>query len=385
MFVSKFKFLILFISLGGSLFASHASFFSLYIPVANPQSSLMDRDGIELQKVLVYSYLMDADISAVTWEHRINAPDTRLNQMNVNLANIKGLTVEAKDYGSKECVVTIDSSHIFASNNEKRLDKILKYVKKAVKLTLKDNGHHCKIKEIKAPYKKIPIPSIIYPKPLNLESRAFSVFSSYNSGFAQNSFLHDTFYPLGYNNGKLAYAIEYDTDPADMVRIETFVQDLVTDKIVWHHKFQTEENIKNVNFKSFWRENHKMIKERLSQHGVYYSNWGSLLTEELHYRKDYLKLSSKVEKRYNPDWGAKFVTNSILYLSSQIKGRKVIDKKSYYNSQILEREILGFLNVEKGNRRIAVVVANLNRGWEGPPHVISYEIVGANLEVGFGK
>ena len=385
MFLSKFKFLIIFISLGGSLFASHASFFSLYIPVANPQSNLMDREGIELRKVLIHSYLMDADISAVTWEHRVNAPDTKLNHMDVNLANIKGLTVEAKNYGSRECIVTIDSSHIFASNNEKRLDKILRYVKKAINLTLKDNGHHCKIQEIKAPYIKVPISDITYPKPLNLEANAFSVFSSYNSSFGNNSFIYNTFYPLGYNNGKLAYAIEYDTDPADMVRIEIFIQDLVTDKIVWHHKFQTEENIENINFKSFWKKNYKIIKNRLSQNGVYFDNWASLLTEELHYGKDYLKLTSKVNKKYNKDWGAKFITDSTLYLTSQTKGRKIINRKKYQNSHLLEREILGFLNIEKGNRRIAVVVANLTRGWEGPPHVISYEIVGANLEVGFGK
>ncbi|MCK5855119.1 MAG: hypothetical protein KAG56_07850, partial [Sulfurovaceae bacterium] len=268
-FLSKFKFSILFISLGGSLFASHASFYSLYIPVKSPQANILDRDGIELRKILIYSYLMDADLSGVTWEHIINA-DTKPDNNDVNLANIKGLSVEASDYGSKECVVTIDSSNLLDIYRKGELDKILRYVKKAIKLTIKENGHQCKVKEIKAPYRTLPISSIKYPKPLNLETKAFSVFSSYHSGFNQSPFIHETFYPLGYSSGKLAYAIEYDTTPADMIRIETFIQDLVTDKIVWQHKFETEENIENVNFKSFWKKNHKMIKRKMSQHSLFF-------------------------------------------------------------------------------------------------------------------
>ena len=75
MLLSKFKLLILSLLLGESLLASHASFFSLYIPVANPQANLMEKNGIALRKILLTSYNIDADITGVTWEHKVNSHD----------------------------------------------------------------------------------------------------------------------------------------------------------------------------------------------------------------------------------------------------------------------------------------------------------------------
>ncbi len=382
MFLPKWKFLIPFMLLSKSLLASHASFFSLYIPVANPQANLMEKDGIELRKILISSFNMDADISGVTWEHKVNSPDDFLRGKDVNLANIKGLTVEAKNYGDKSCVVTIDSSQITSDYKDNELNKILNYVKQATKRTIKENHHQCKIKEIKIPKEAT---FLEYPKPLNLEKSAFSIFSSYNSGIQEAPFLHDTFYILGYNKGKIAYSIDYETDPRDMVHIETFIQDLVTDEIVWKHEFKKEDNITNINFKSFWNENHKTVIDSMKDYNITLNNHFSLQTDEPHYRNDTLKLTSKTQKEYYKDWGTQFVKSSTLYLGSKEKGQKIIDTKSYNDSQLLEREILGFLNIEKGNRRIAVIVANLYRGWEGPPHVLGYEIIGASLSVGFKK
>ncbi len=382
MFLSKWKFSIPFIILSQSLLASHASFFSLYIPVANPQADLMEKDGIELRKILLSSYNMDADISGVTWVHNVNSSDDILRAKNVNLANIKGLTVEAKNYGDKSCVVTIDSTKITSNYKDSELNKILSYVKQATKRTIKENHHQCKIKEIKIPKEAT---SLKYPKPLNLEKRAFNIFSSYNSGIQEAPFLHDTFYILGYNKGKIAYAIEYETDPRDMVHIETFIQDLITDEIVWRDEFKKEDNITDVNFKSFWNEHHQTVTNSMRQYNIASDNLFSLQTDEPHYHNDTLKLTSKTEKEYYKDWGIQFVKSSTLYLSSKQKGQKTIDTKSYKDSHLLEREILGFLNIEKGNKRIAVIVANLYRGWEGPPHVLGYEMIGASLSIGFKK
>jgi len=379
MFLSKWKFSIPFILISQSLLASHASFFSLYIPVANPQADLMEKKGITLQKILISSYNTDADISAVTWAHEINSHDDSLKGKDVNLANIKGLTVEAKNYGNKNCVVTIDSTHITSSYKQNELDKILNYVTKATKRTIKENGHQCKIEEINIPKEVV---FLEYPKPINFEKNAFNIFTSHDSGIKQAPFLHDTFYVLGYNNKKIAYAIEYDTDPRDMIHIETLIQDLVTDEIVWRDEYKIEENITHINFKTFWDERHKRIENQLSQQNIPFDNHFSLKTGALHYRNDRLKPTSKTEKEYNKDWGIEFVKNSTLYLTSKLKGQKIINQKSYKDSHLLEREILGFLPI-KGSRRIAVIVANLYRGWEGPPHVIGYEIIGASLSVGF--
>ena len=225
------------------------------------------------------------------------------------------------------------------------------------------------------------------PKALNLETTAFKIFSNYDSGIKEAPFLYDTFYPIGYSSDKIAYIIEYDTDPADIVHIETIIQDLVTDKIIWHDDFRKEDDITNVTFKSFWEERHTKILEKLREHDMQIDNSLQLYQEKLYYKHDALFISSKSKKIHKKDWGSiLFLRNSTIYLRSEKKGQKIIDQKSYNGEYFLDRKPIGYIPLgARGSKRVAVVVAKLHRGWEGPPHNIGYAIVGANLAVGFKR
>ena len=364
-------------------------FLTYYIPIDSEMDiNSRDDDGIVLYKAISYTYYSEPEsaISSITQKYIINTPHKEkesayMRNYNINLAYIKGLKVDLFDYGSKECRVVMDSSKIVSDYSPKVLAKILKYVKKATKLNMKEHKINCAFQEIKAP---IVVTPLTVPTSLMLENIAFRTFSTYASGIKEAPFLFDTFYPLGYSKDKIAYAIEYDTDPRDMVHIEAIIQDLLTDKVLWRHTFKREENITNINFNSFWKASSKKILKKLSCYKMHYSNQLQIYQEKLYYNHDALFLTSKNKKSYQKNWGMAFLDSSTIYLRSEKKGKKILNQKYYKGEHILARKVIGYIPLgERGSRRVAVVVANVQRGWEGPPHNLSYDIVGASLRVGF--
>ena len=367
--------------------ASMDNLLSVYIPVTHPQSELMDKDGITLHKALFYTFYSEPEsaVGAITWKYIVNTPHKRqrLQNMNINLANLNGLKVELHEYGSKECSVVIDSSEVVSTYSSKELNKLLSYVKKATKLNMKEYEIHCPITEVKATRMVNFLP---LPQALNLEKSAVQTLSKYKSGFKEAPFVNEIFYPLGYSeDGKIAYIKEYDTDPADIVLIRTFVQDLVTDKILWKDEFRVENEITGVNFKSFWAKKSTLISKKLSEYGIQSFKNLHFKNETYLYGKETFSLNSETTSSFQKDWGTAFLDSSTIILSAKGKGQKVIDRRHYKDEQLLARKAIGFIPLSKSADRVAVVVANVHRGWEGPPHNLGYEIVGASLKIGFKK
>ena len=354
-----------------------------YIPVATElDGDIMREDGIRLHKAIVYTYYSEPEsaIGFVTMKYTANSPHKSKEKYDVNLANIKGLKVNLFDYGSKECRVVMQSSNIVSTYPPKVLEKILDYVKKATKLNMKEHHINCPFKEINS---SNTINSLALPPKLNLEDTAFIELSDYASRIKDAPFIYNNFYPLGYNNnGKIAYIKEFDTDPADMVKIETFIQDLISDKILWKDEYKVEDDLKNIDIKSFWKERASKIEAKLKEYGIKPFRNAEFKPNFYNYKNNYYSLSSKSKSKFRKDWGMTFLERSTITLRATNLGVKTIDSRSYKDEHILARKAIGFISL--GNsERVAVVVANVHRGWEGPPHNLSYDIVGASLRVRF--
>jgi len=363
-------------------------FLTYYIPIDSEMDiNSVDKDGIMLYKAIAYTYYSEPEsaIGFITNKYIINTPHKakeleHMRNYNINLAYIKGLKVELLDYGSKECRVVMDSSKVVTDDSPEALAKILKYVKKATKLNMKEHKIDCAFQEITASNVK---DNLVFPKALHLEKSAFASLKKYSSGIEGVPFIYNNFYPLGYSSdGKFAYIKEYDTDPADMVLIRTFIQDLVTDKILWQDEYRVEENITNIDFKSFWEERHVNINSKLKAYGIKLFKNLKFEPNSYRYNNNFYSLDSTSKSTFRKDWNIEFLDSSIIMLSAKGKGSKVIDTQHYKKSYLLARKAIGFIPLGKSDR-VAVVVANIHRGWEGPPHNLSYDIVGASLRVGF--
>jgi len=359
-----------------------------YIPVASElDSNLTVKDGMRLHKAMVYTYYSEPEsaISSITKKYTIYTPhigkeSAYMRDYDVNLANIKGLNVELLDYGSKECRVVMDSSKVVSTYSPEVLEKVLKYVKKATKLNMKEHKINCAFKEITA--SKVVKPSTL-PKALNIEKSAFMALDKYTSGVAHAPFIYSIFYPLGYSDdGKIAYIEEYDTTPAALVSITTYVQDLVTDKIIWKDEYNLDTPIGKNDIEDFWKKKKNSIGQKLNTYGIKPFNRAQFFSKNYFYKNQNFSLTSSDTSSFHKDWGMKFLDNSVIRLGTKNLGMKTIDSHVYKDEHLIARKAIGFIPLGKSDR-VAVVVANVHRGWEGPPHNLSYDIVGASLKVGF--
>ncbi|CAA6824437.1 MAG: Unknown protein [uncultured Sulfurovum sp.] len=374
------KTLLFLVLVSQTLLASTDYILETYIPIANPQAELEDDDGIQLRKVPFYTFYSyeESAVGSVVWEYIVNTPHKRFKQTNINLANIEGLKVELDYANEKSCRVLIDSSSVVHNYTSNQFEKILRYVKKASELNLKNAKLNCTIEEKHLSTEKE------LPKSLALESVVDTLFSDHKLGHPQLHFLYDKVYLLGKSKTKIAYAIEYDTDPADLVKVETFIQDLVNDEIVWKDVYEKETYNNDVSFSIYWTSKKALIAKKLEHYGLTSFNAPRLERGVIHYQNDVLRLNSSVKKSWSKDWASSFLEQSTIFLHSKLQGEKRVNFQKYVvPSHILDRKPIGYIKLDENNKRIAIVVAKVQRGWEGPPHNISYEFVGANLKVGF--
>jgi len=203
-------------------------------------------------------------------------------------------------------------------------------------------------------------------KALYLDRVNSKVFSKYETSYnLAYKFVRDKIYPLAYNKKYFAYVIEHDNDPADIFSANFIIQNLVNDKVVYINKFKIDDPSAKYSISKYFRVKGSLIERKLKALGIYKKDI-SFKHGKLYYRGDSFSLYSKSTKKYYKDFDSNFLIYSKIYIKSAKKGSKVIDKHYYkHPSYILARKPIGFLKLGN-NRRVAVIVANVTRGWEGP-------------------
>ena len=202
-------------------------------------------------------------------------------------------------------------------------------------------------------------------------------------------FWEEQFYALGYSEdgSRFAYIRDNIGNEAGVKHIEVFVQDLVTDKILWKHELLTDEgNPENIYFNEFWKRDNQLIMDALKTYGILWSNQLNAKDGDIRHKSDrlrYYAVNKKAPRLYGYD---PTVVQTGIYLESRERGKKRIHKKIYKEqSYLLDIQPIGYFPPAEGSRRVAIIVGYLYTGYEGPPNEIRYGIIGAHLETGFKK
>ncbi len=204
--------------------------------------------------------------------------------------------------------------------------------------------------------------------------------------FAQDGlttpFMEDEFYLLGWSadGEKIAYAIQRETDAAALFSAGIYIQDLVTDKIVWGMKKETElEELNNI--KDYWVKNKQAISQGMSQHHIILGDHSVLKNTPIIYNNDQFDYSVKTTKA---NIGNELKAYRVL-LNSKLKGSKEIAKVTLQvkGDQLGGKEKVAVLGYFQGadEARVATLVALLESGWEGS-RIVRYKIIGASLKYG---
>ncbi|MEP6903488.1 MAG: hypothetical protein ABJA66_17330 [Actinomycetota bacterium] len=202
-----------------------------------------------------------------------------------------------------------------------------------------------------------------------------------------NQVMTEPFYPIGWSeDGKFAYYVEPADEACGCYYGTLVIQDLKTDKILWKDKYSGGDNEpvnENETIKDHWKDKQKLFYEKLAEYGIKQQKQFTLNYPSLKFENDLL--TPKLEMNIKTD-GNFYVDGTVkLLMISKSKGKKTI-----YEERYKPKDTNGFRGAEVSGvllspfeARAAVVVIEVNRGYEGPPNVASINIVGSTLTTGF--
>lgn len=231
----------------------------------------------------------------------------------------------------------------------------------------------------------LPIDGI--PRPLLLSDVVHNRFSNLMQGPSELPILDAEFYPLGWStDGKFAYAIEPPDEAVGSYFLNVYIQDLVTDKIIWQDKYQSEpESTTGIqNFADYWQANQSKMDAQFKKYGIKKIDDTVLFAGSINTDDDRLDYVVQKKLKGQPDLGnIALVTEYQVMVTSDKLGRKTVHKEQYKTPiRILDVDVIGYLRGDD-KKRVALLIAGVRRGWEGPPHTTWFKVVGTNLRSGF--
>lgn len=234
----------------------------------------------------------------------------------------------------------------------------------------------------------------IPPKPLSqttLQTSPFKILAlkaQLEQKFGRNVidsqlFLPEGFYPLGWSKdgNKIAYASQrLISGASDKPTFDVFIQDLITDKIIWKSSSKKSNNkANNINYGGLNKE--KILAE-LEKNKIQTSTDFSLQHSPIILKKDTVSYKVKVatSKKHSSLKGYE-----VLLKSSQKGIKKVANEqfKKRHSDEVGSKSqvhILGYLQGANPSR-IALLIGVLELGWEGTK-TVRYKVIGASLTAG---
>jgi len=199
----------------------------------------------------------------------------------------------------------------------------------------------------------------------------------------------ESFYPLGWSRaGKFAYYLEPPDEECGCYFAELVIQDMRTDKVLWRKRYSSEnlQDPESQTLEKYWRSMRKQFETKLNYYRIEPQKNFDLLFPTVKHADDILTPKIAVDIKMDETY-ADVTGNVILTLHSNKKGAKTLYKKTYRKNEstgFRAAEVSGMLKSPFGPR-VAIVVVETLRGWEGPPNITSLRIVGSDLTTGFRK
>jgi hypothetical protein len=236
--------------------------------------------------------------------------------------------------------------------------------------------------------------SFTQPAKLRLDGlirRRFPAF--YGKAFPQEQLIIEEFYPIGWSkDGKFAYYSEPGDEACGCYFAKLVILDLRNDKVVWSFDYngldENDEGRKGApkSINDLWRTNRKLFSDKLREHNIVAQRPFNLLLFPISQEGDQLSADLKIKENKDEEtrlYG--IVSQATLQLISKRNGKKTILDKTYgkeTDPQPLDLKVLGYTK-SPFEPRIAVVLIEVQRGYEGPPHTTHIRIAGSSLSSGF--
>jgi hypothetical protein len=228
-----------------------------------------------------------------------------------------------------------------------------------------------------------------FPVHLNLENEFKEVFKEfYERGTSSDFLITDKFYPIGWSKtGKFAYLIEPDGEPQahDCECVAVFViADLKTDRILWKHEVFSEDFSEE---NGYWKLKQALFARKLKEHGIQPNKNLSFLRFPIIHQKDELVPKLEIFRTEYSELG--YPHNVAAYMVTMVskeKGKKMVFQRTFKIEEMykgfLQGHIFGYF-LSPYEPRAALLMIEVNGGYEGPPDITRTHIYGVDLVKGF--
>ena len=234
------------------------------------------------------------------------------------------------------------------------------------------------------------------------QPRAFSftritrrTFPQYYGREVYQQLMSEGFYPIGWSrDGKFAYYIEPVDEACGCYFAELVIQDLRTDKELWKFKNDPESRtnskgeVMDDDMRRLWQRNTKLFSDKLREHGIIPLARFTLLGKSFGVGGKSYTATVTTKKSKDDEYDMEVIRSMKMELASPSLGKKSLFSNEYKGDAAyaapMELAIAGAFKSPYENR-VAIILLGVTRGWEGPPHNVGYQIVGADLLNGFRK
>lgn len=204
----------------------------------------------------------------------------------------------------------------------------------------------------------------------------------------------ESFFPIGWSrDGKFAYYLEPVDEACGCYFANLFILDLKNDSVLWSFDYDSEaidearQQGKPYSFDTLWKANARLFAEKLKEYKIEPQARFTLLSFPVEHNGQTIRANLKTFKKpgltEEESWYGS-IGRTTLELHSNRRGKKTILNETHPEVRPLSVGLLGYLK-SPFEPRVAVVLMNIIRGWEGPPHTGDVQIVGASLQDGFRK
>lgn len=225
--------------------------------------------------------------------------------------------------------------------------------------------------------------SIAQYENINFEKQEYDVPSELIYHKKGHDFLYDKFFPIGWSkNGMFAYIIEPADEASGLYWFEFVIFDIVNNKVEfsWKPK-ETEEG----SVEKLWKENYDLFRKNLRSSQIMQMKDFALLDGKTTHKSNEYEILLDAKTENDPDFGFDVIKEVEVKLVSKELGEKLIfNQKNTDYSLVLGAFIPGYL-LSPFDDRIVVVYQKERAGYEGPPNVVFFDLIGTDLVRGFKK
>ncbi len=197
--------------------------------------------------------------------------------------------------------------------------------------------------------------------------------------------LTDKFYPIGWSkDGKFAYFVEPADEAAGFYMLDLVVKDMINNEIVWKWETPPDDEAP-ANLEDAWHKYYDLFKRKLNNYGIIQQKNFDLKPTYFSFKgKDYILDLQTNYKRYE-GFGIDVLDFYRVIIKSPQLGEKIVGEERFEEYNVILNCTLKGAFISPYEPRIAVLLSFERRGYEGPPNVIEFNLLGTNLETSFKK